>query len=132
MNVMRMKKKDFDSVPARKGFSDPVVPFWSLVIIPEKYLHDSGYRCMSFVAVDKKGGPIIRLSGCSDVLEIDGIGGCGNWRAGGEIPKTRPIQDWSIDCLPCGYLRIFCKGMITCGADLSGFEIFWNPLPKED
>ena len=44
----------------------------------------------------------------------------------GEIAKNRPIEGWSIDCLPCGYLRIFCNGWIEAGHSVSDFEIFYH------
>lgn len=129
MKVTSMTKEQFDDIPCRKGFNSDVQPFYSLVIIPTGEMHESGFQMMDFVAVAKDETPIMKLSGCSDVLNIDGIGGYGNWN--GNIPISRPIQSWAIDCLPCGYLRLFCRGIITCGAALSTFEIFWNPLPEK-
>lgn len=64
-------------VPERGGWSRDIEEFSSLVIIPLNYAHDSGWMCMNFVAVNKDGEPICRLSGCSDVLNLDGIGGYG-------------------------------------------------------
>lgn len=96
--------------------------FNALVIIPQDYAHDSGWMCMDFVAVNKEGEPICRLSGCSDVLNLDGIGGYGNWRLG-ELPSRIEPKGWSIDCLPCGYLRLFSRSTMTAGATLSNFEI---------
>lgn len=124
MNVYTMTKEDFQSVPERPHFDSPVPPFFSLVIIPQEEMHDSGFRCMDYVAVARSGEPIMRLSGFSDVLEIDGIGGYGEWN-GKNLPLSRPIQGWKIDCLPCGYLRLFCNGRIKAGAGISSFEIFW-------
>ena len=75
------------------------------------------------VAVNKDGEPICRLSGCSDVLNLDGIGGYGNWRSG-EIPRLIEPKGWSIDCLPCGYLRLFSHSTLTAGPALSNFGIY--------
>lgn len=75
MNIFEMTKEDFDKVPERGGWSRDIGEFRSLVIIPQDYAHDSGWMCMDFVAVDKEGEPICKLSGCSDVLDLDGIGG---------------------------------------------------------
>ena len=102
MNILKMSKKDFSAVPERASWDAKVELFNSLVIIPTKHMHDSGFMCMDFVAVDDKNEPICRLSGCSDVLHIDGIGGYGKQYVPGVM--SRPIQGWSIDCLPCGYL----------------------------
>ena len=77
MNIFNMTKEDFEKVPDRGGWSRDIGEFNSLVIIPQDYAHDSGWMCMDFVAVDEDGEPICRLSGCSDVLHLDGIGGLG-------------------------------------------------------
>ena len=77
MNIFEMEKEDFKKLPKRDGFLKNVGEFYSLVIIPQDCKHDSGWMCMDFVAVNKEGEPICRLSGCSDVLHLDGIGGYG-------------------------------------------------------
>ena len=123
MNVFDMKKEDFENVPARGGFQMDIGEFHALVIIPQDYAHDSGWMCMDFVAVDKEGEPICKLSGCSDVLNLDGIGGYGDWRPG-VLPHFIEPKGWSIDCLPCGYLRLFSRRTMTAGAALSSFEIY--------
>ena len=123
MNVFDMTKEDFKKVPERGGWSRDIGEFSSLVIIPQDYAHDSGWMCMDFVAVNKDGEPICRLSGCSDVLNLDGIGGFGNWRLG-KLPNHIEPKGWSIDCLPCGYLRLFSRSTMTAGPALSSFEIY--------
>lgn len=124
MNIMKMSKEDFLAVPERTHFDDDIGLFYSLVIIPMDYLHDSGYRCMDFVAVDIHDKPICRLSGCSDVIHFDGSGGYGKEFDVGV--KSRPIEGWRIDCLPCGLLRIFCNGWIEAGNAVSDFSIYWH------
>lgn len=119
--IMEMKKADFLEVPHAK-WNELVENFSSLVIIPTKRKHDSGYMCMEFCAVDENNKPIKRLSGCSDILHIDGIGGYGKWRD--QIPTALPPKGWSIDCIPCGYLRIFNERKLSSGVALSSFEIF--------
>lgn len=123
MNILKMSKKDFLDVPKRESFDAKVELFNSLVVIPTRRKHDSGFMCMDFVAVNGKDEPICRLSGCSDVIHLDGIGGYGKYVAG---VKSRPIEAWSIDCIPCGYLRIFCNGWIEAGSATSSFEIYWH------
>ena len=64
-------------------------------------MHDSGYRLLDFVAC-KNDKPICLLSGCSDVLHLNGISKYGyKWL---EIYKTCPEMiepvAWTIDCLP--------------------------------
>jgi hypothetical protein len=132
MDVNEMTRKDFDALPQRKW--DEEVVFNSLIILPgrAKDMHDSGYRCMDFVAVNED-GPQCRLSGCSDVIHIDGIAGFGdNWlEKYGGCPTMVPPTAWSIDCLPkSGLLRMWpSSGKMKCGPALSSFEIY--ALPKE-
>ena len=123
MNIFDMTKEDFDKVPERGGFSKDIGKFSALVIIPQDYAHDSGWMCMDFVAVNENEEPICRLSGNSDVLHVDGIGGYGNWR-GGELPSRINPKGWRIDCLPCGYLRLFSDCTLTAGPARSDFEIY--------
>lgn len=123
MDIFNMTKEDFNKVPERGGQSRDIGEFSSLVIIPMDYAHDSGWMCMDFVAVSKEGEPICRLSGCSDVLNIDGIGGYGNWRVD-KLPSRIEPKGWVIDCLPCGYLRLFSHGTLTAGPASSSFEIY--------
>lgn len=124
MKVTEMSREDFEKVPERKHFDEQIGLFYSLVILPMDYLHDSGYKCMDFIAVDENDEPICKLSGCSDVLHLDGIGGFGKYN--GSIADNRPIEGWSIDCLPCGLLRVFCKGQIEAGYAVSSFEVFFH------
>jgi len=131
-DINKMTVKEFQALPVR-GWNDNVGTFTSLVILPTKRKHDSGYRCMDFVAV-KDGKPIARLSGCSDVIHIDGIGGYGDWfeRFGTTPDKVAP-RSWSIDCLNrSGLLHLFCSyrtngkhegRKLKAGAALSSFEI---------
>ena len=126
MNINDMTREDFEKVPQRQNFMAPVPKFRRLVIIPTNEVHDSGYLCMEFVAVDEHDEPIVRMSGCSDVLHLNGIGGYGNWRISSIPRKITPIT-WRIDCLPkSGYLRLFCDNDLSCGSTLSDFEIFVN------
>ena len=123
MNIFYMTKEDFEKVPERDGWAKDIGEFYSLVIIPMDYAHDSGWMCMDFVAVDKEGEPICKLSGCSDVLNLDGIGGYGELKYG-ELPKFIAPKGWSIDCLPCGYLRLFSRDALIASRALSNFEIY--------
>ena len=84
---------------------------------------------MSFVAV-KNNAPLFQVSGCSDVIHIEGIGGYGhNWLerhgAGEDVfNETRP-SGWLIDCLPNGLLRLFPSShKMIVGASLSSLEIW--------
>ena len=147
-DINAMTREDFEALPSRKWDED-IGPFDSLVIIPARVylwdyflyrvkkllkmkpeiyemrgIHDSSFRCMDFVAV-KDDVPLCLLSGCSDVIHIDGIGGYGQWRAGTGIPYKISPKDWSIDCLrTSGLLRLFMHGMLTAGPSLSSLEIW--------
>ena len=123
MRVKKMKKSDFDAIPVWEPWTENTQPepFYSMVIIPTHKYHDSGFKIMDFVFCNKDQEPICRLNGGSDVIHIDGIDGKGLNRK-----PTDPPEEWSIDCLPCGYLRIFCRGTITCGYPVSDFEIYWK------
>lgn len=91
------------------------------------HLHDSGFRMMDFVAI-KDGEAVCLLSGCSDVIHIDGIGGFGkDWFLQyGDVPKTVRPSSWMVDCLPVsGLLRMWASGRkMTCGPSISSFEIY--------
>lgn len=120
--------EEFENLPMR-GWNQDIGNFDSLIILPTKEIHDSGFRCMDFIAV-KGENPIYRLSGCSDVIHIDGINGLGScwFNKHNEIRtiKTIPISAWNIDCLrESGLLRIFCFGKsLKAGTSISSFEIF--------
>jgi hypothetical protein len=149
MTIYEMSRKDFEAVPHHGSFS-PIepIPFDSLVIIPgnSRPLHSSGYRMMSFVAV-KNDTPILRLSGYSDVILLDGVGGFGrNW-----LPKLNPgylpspndlptfkiptsvsPRAWTIDYLPkSGLMRLFCFGynLVADTWTTSSFFLYTEPIP---
>lgn len=116
-DLTKWTRKEFEELPLRQ-FGEDIGPFTSLIILPQRRLHDSGYRIMSFVAV-KHGVPICRLGMCSDVLHMDGIGGYHK-----KIPIEIPAG-WTVDCLPTsGLLRLFCSHNITADIALSSQEIF--------
>jgi len=134
-DITDMTRKEFDALPQR-DWNEDIKEFDSLVVLPgrSRDLHDSGYRCMDFVAVrDNK--PICRLSGCSDVIHIEGIGGYGkNWvqRYNG-VPRLIPPTAWNVDCLPKSGLLHFFPGSrrMTCGNALSSFEIYALPYKEK-
>ena len=106
MVVQAMTKEDFDNVPYR-SHRNFYGEFSSLVIIPDDSMLESGFRCMTFVLVDSDCEPICKISAGSDVLSIDGIGGYGLHKYGEDCPDSIKPKAWSIDCLSCGYLRLF-------------------------
>jgi len=110
-------------VPYRQSWHIAEKDIDAIVIIPLKHLHDSGWRCMDFVAI-REDKPVCRLSGCSDVIHLGGIGGFGKWYEGMIPGKVEPI-DWGIDSLErSGLLRVFCYGKLEAGSATSSFELF--------
>lgn len=116
-----MTRKQFEAVTYREDWSKHVTCD-EIVILPTRRMHDSGYRSMDFVAI-KNGKPLCRLSGCSDVIHIDGIGGRGYKREYSDLVERKA---WSIDCLlKSGLLRMWVHDYnLICGSSLSSFEVF--------
>ena len=118
MDILKMTRKEFEALPYRD--KNKSIVFDSLVILPGKAgdLHESGYRLMDFVAVIGN-RPQCRLSGCSDIIRINGIRG--------HKEETYSISpSWSIDCLPKSGLLHIWPGpyKMTCGPALPDFEIY--------
>lgn len=109
-----------------RDWDEDIGEFDSLIILPTKHKHDSGYACMDFVAV-KDNKPLALLSGCSDVIHIDGIGGFGyKWlEKYNKCPDAIKPIGWNIDCLAkSGLLRIFTDKPMRVGNVLSSFQIY--------
>ena len=105
-------RAEFEALPVRK-WNEDIGLVQSIIILPTENMHDSGYRCMDFVAIQES-EPTYRLSGCSDVLHIGGI-------------INEKIQHFSIDCLPVsGLLRLFSarRKLLVIGDSLSDFDIY--------
>ena len=116
-----MTRKELEAVPHRKWSENTVCV--SLIVIPQRSKHDSGYRNMAFVAVDENSYPICKIGGGSDVIHLDGIGGCGKKVL--DILAHIPIKAWSIDSLPkSGLLNIFSRYKLEAGSALSSFELY--------
>lgn len=133
-NFTEWTRKEFLSLPEPESYTNKDIgEVDSLVILPERHYHDSGYRCMSFVTI-QNGVPTYRISGCSDVINLGGIGGY-NFQGVSDCDssnriksQTVPNANWHIDCLPVsGLLRIFSgKYKLYVGASLSDFELFYK------
>ena len=125
-------RKEFEALPRPNSFTNQEIgEVDCLIILPQKYRHDSGYRCMSFITI-QNGKPTYKISGCSDVIHFGGIGGFNCQKVSTILSermntKKIPIVEWRIDCLPVsGLLRIFCNKKIYIGASLSSFEIYFK------
>lgn len=120
-------KEEFENLPYHTDFTNSeLTNIDSLIILPNKGIHQgSRYRQMDFVVI-KDNKPICRVGGISDVLHIGGIGGY-NGDFNNLEENKMPIIGWAFDCLPKSRLiRIFCPYPIRLGASLSSFEIFAN------
>lgn len=119
-NVDEMTKKELLAI---ENFM-PTKDFDEVVIVPTKYIHDSGYRCMKFILCD--GCKIVgAVSGCADVVHINGIGGHGeNW----DFSVPPKGYGWRIDCLPkSNCVRLFLDEKLTLGKTFiptSDFQIY--------
>lgn len=123
-NIHEMTQSDFHALPSREWDED-IGEFNALVILPTRRRYDKGsqWGCMDFIACTGS-EPIIRLSGCSDVLHIGGIGGMGKFD-GNEWPDRLKTISWSIDLLfKSKLLRLYSDSKLTCGAALSSFDIY--------
>lgn len=89
--------------------------FTSIVIVPTNDKHDSGYRCMKFILIGND-GIVGVVSGWSDVVHINGIGGYGkDYKSSLYSGMTKRVG-WSIDCLTKSRcLRLFSN--VECSAD---------------
>ena len=118
-------KKEFEALN-QFTYGQEIPEFTSLIILPTKYIHDSGYKCMAFIPIDRNNVPLGKISGGSDVIHLDGIGGMGyRWidRGYKDIVK---VKGWSMDCLiKSGLVRIMCGGYkLISSKPISSFEIF--------
>lgn len=131
--LSEMTRADFEAVTERSEAED-LTGFDSLVILPSRRMHYSGYRCMAFV-VCKGDEALYKLCGGSDIIHIEGIGGYGYKcmeRFNG-VPHSTPPVGWNIDCLKTsGLLRLFTHyDLIADGGCYSSFELYSDPVKKK-
>ena len=101
-DIMKMTKKELIEIENFK----PEGEFDSVVIVPIKENHDSGFSCMKFILL-RDMEIIGAVSGWSDVIHLNGIGGYGKNLENIDDPKN---YSWSIDCLPKSKcVRFFCN-----------------------
>jgi len=97
--------------------------FDSFVVLPERYKHDSGFQCMSFILLNKD-KVVGKVGGGSDVFHLNGIGGYGKNPLKYTFNKR---IDWNIDCLPKSKLLRFWSFQYNLSCDeisLSDFSIY--------
>jgi len=116
--IENMTKKEFEALPFRGHFNTPVICD-SIVILPTRRKHNSGWGCMDFVACREEKA-ICRLSGCSDVMGMNCMTGIS------EVEQLWALKGWSIDCLfKSKLLHLWSRHSyeIKCGESLSSFDI---------
>lgn len=106
LNIETLTKEDLLSL----SNSPPKGKFTDFVVVPTGGIHDSGFECMKFILLNR-GTVVGVVSGCSDVIHLNGIGGFG--RTGSYTGNQKPIS-WHIDCLPSsGCLRFWCNKKLS-------------------
>ena len=93
-------------------YSKPTDDFNGIIIIPTGEIHESGFGCMKFILLNRD-QVVGCVGGCSDVININGIGGYGKNTDEAIRTQKVPIVDWMIDCLPCGYLRLYTRHKLS-------------------
>ena len=114
MNVLKATKKDFKKVKRIKVAKR--IHFDSFVVLPNKKIHDSGFRCMDFILLDSDSNPIGKVGGASDAIYIEK-----HYQSSG-LSKTVHA-----DLLPCGLIRIWVrKGMFIEHNPISDMDVYYE------
>lgn len=104
--VQDMTRAELLAVPSRRSFDYKMRPFDSLVLIPQRRLHDSGYRVFTAVAC-RWCVPFCKVTECSDDLNLD--------------PRSRA---WRLDFLPkTGFAHVWVDEGMNVSAALSSFHV---------
>lgn len=112
-NIEEISREELNALP----FSTSEIvgkKFKEIIIIPTAEMHDSGFRCMKYILLNWENGLNVVgvVGGYSDVIHL--------W--GNKV---------SIDCLPCGYLRIMLNepAIVPC---FIGSDFFVERREKEN
>lgn len=138
-DIEDMTRLEFHVVPTRAEIasnlgSDTILESFichSIVFLPTRREHDSGFYIIEMIAVDRNNKPVCRIAGSTDVVHLDGIGGYGISirqqppTLENPSPNTHP-SGWTFDCLKkSGLLRMWSfSGVIKIGPALSSLEVF--------
>lgn len=121
--IFEMSKKDFSALPEIPFKDSHLMKMTSVVIIRTGKMNPSGFKAMKLCAVGENGIPLGIIHDGSDVFYLDGIGGYGYSLR--NIGKKVASAAWCIDCIPCGYIRLFTKhGMMYYGGGGFDAEVF--------
>lgn len=125
-HIGNMTRKEFLAVPSRANWRE-TVECDSIVLIPTRQKHESGYR--KIIAVACKGGyPLCRVTSVSDRLDLVGYDYLTTDRM---APLKSVVESWRIDCLPKSNLfNIWTRRTLRVGADGSSIDI--EGFPQEN
>lgn len=116
--INEMSKKEFQELEIeydKKGFT-------SLIICPMNKIHDSGYRCMKFILL-RKGMIVGTVSGWSDIIHFNGIGGRGKNDVYEDFPRQPAYR---IDCLrKSGLVRVLTNHLLEVDMPILSDFIFY-------
>ena len=120
-DIMHMTREEFLAI---ENFGEHE-KFEALIIVPTDELHDSGWRTMKFILV-RENEIVGAVSGYSDVININGIGGYGKDYKEALRTQKVPVIGWKIDCLPVsGCLSLWCGKLCSAAGWIgSDFEFF--------
>ena len=97
MTTFEITKDNIKDLPKLQTYNDETL-YDAIVIVPTDEIHDSEYRCMTYVfCKENKAVGIINCG--SDVLHLD-------WGSYIEtIEQEKISRGWSIDCTPNGFFK---------------------------
>lgn len=123
--ISEMSKKEFQELEIeydKKGFT-------SFIICPMKEIHESGYRCMKFIFL-REGKIVGTVSGWSDVIHFNGIGGQGKNNVYEKFPRQ---PAYKIDCLrKSGLVRVIAHYLLEVDEFISSDFIFYLKEGEEE
>ena len=124
MTIFELTKENVNELPLIEWQGKDDDLYDGIVIVPKDETHDSGYQRMQFVFCHGHDA-CKRVDRGSDVLHLDGIGGYGEFLGIMRVPNRVRPRDWSIDCTPNGYLRIFSgRYGIKVGDGINSFSVY--------
>jgi len=111
MDVYNLKKKEILELSSNLPTSSNYTPleFDSLLLIPTKKKHDSGYNCILVVGVNN-GEAVCKITDWSDALKFNVVD---------DYKLSRHVR---IDCLPNGILRLWGKQIKSDGFCVSTID----------
>lgn len=116
--INEISKKEFQELEIeydKKGFT-------SFIICPMEEIHESGYRCMKLILL--RGHKIVgTVSGWSDVIHFNGIGGRGKNNVYEKFPRQ---PSYRIDCLrKSGLVRVIADYLLEVDMPILSDFIFY-------